>query len=207
MPTPTPRMRVPLPTGRGWGLVGAALAAGLLLFLMLWMGRGDPVASSDGGRDPAAPPQVLRPLPAPPPAGTRAADEVAIEDGAARLDEPDPAPRMAARPDPGPGTPPPLPTTAASATAASAPVPIDSPSPDYPRRALRRGESGEVVLRIHVDARGAPARVEVASSSGSRDLDRAATRAAQRWRFRPAMRDGAPVAGVVNVPISFAARR
>jgi outer membrane biosynthesis protein TonB len=25
----------------------------------------------------------------------------------------------------------------------------------------------------------------------------------RRWRFRPAMRNGAPAAGVVNVPITF----
>ena len=87
------------------------------------------------------------------------------------------------------------------------PTPIESPGPRYPTRALRRGESGEVLLRIEVDPRGVPARVDVASSSGSRDLDRAAVAAAKRWRFRPAMRDGTPVAGTVNVPIAFQAPR
>ena len=86
---------------------------------------------------------------------------------------------------------------------ASAPVPIEMPPPRYPSRALRRGETGEVLLRVQVDARGVPSAVDVVSGSGSRDLDRAAASAARRWRFRPAMRDGQPMAGVVNVPITF----
>ena len=64
-----------------------------------------------------------------------------------------------------------------------------------------------MLLRIEVDPRGVPSQVDVAASSGSRDLDRAAVSAARRWRFRPAMRDGVPVSGVVNVPIAFSSPR
>jgi len=48
-----------------------------------------------------------------------------------------------------------------------------------------------------------PINVTVAASSQSRDLDRAALDAVRRWRFRPAQRDGQPVAGTVVVPIEF----
>lgn len=206
MSTPPPRTRIPLPTGRGWWLVGAGLAAGLALFLMLWMGQRAATPYPDGEQAPSAAMPVFRPLPTPPAAGMAGAADIPIPDGAARIDEPEPAPPMAEQQGNSP-LPPHASSTTAIPASTSSPVPIESPGPDYPARALRRGESGEVLLRIHVDARGIPARVEVASSSGSKDLDRAATRAVQRWRFRPAMHDGTPVAGEVNVPISFAARR
>ena len=38
-------------------------------------------------------------------------------------------------------------------------------------------------------------------------LDRAATEAVKRWRFRPAMQGGQPVSGEVQVPITFNAER
>jgi protein TonB len=38
---------------------------------------------------------------------------------------------------------------------------------------------------------------------GSRSLDRAASDAVRRWRFRPAVREGQAVAGTIQVPITF----
>jgi protein TonB len=90
---------------------------------------------------------------------------------------------------------------------AATPVPIDSPAPRYPPAALRRGESGTVVLRVHVGADGVPHAVDVVDSSRSRLLDRAAAEAVKRWRFRPAQRDGQAVSGQVQVPIAFDAKR
>jgi protein TonB len=72
---------------------------------------------------------------------------------------------------------------------------------------LRRGESGTVLLRVHVGADGIPMAIDLVQSSRSRALDHAATDAVRRWRFRPAQRNGRPVDGVVQVPISFAADR
>jgi len=204
------RSTLPLPSGRGWWIVAAGVAFGLAVFLVLWIAqRGERDLYRPDQQPPAAAAPAFRPLPAPP-ASSGASDEPipAGPESKARLERPwQPAATgapagQAARaapattaPDPGAG--PPL------EISASSPVPIRSPEPTYPARALRRGESGEVVLRIHVDARGVPDRVEIAASSGSRDLDRAAQRAVQRWRFRPAMRDGSPVAGMVTVPIRF----
>jgi protein TonB len=87
------------------------------------------------------------------------------------------------------------------------PAPIQSPAPSYPPAALRNRESGTVLLRVHVDTGGNPYAVDLLRSSRSRSLDRAATEAVKRWRFRPAMQDGQPVPGVVQVPITFTAER
>jgi protein TonB len=86
-------------------------------------------------------------------------------------------------------------------------VAIATPAPRYPASALRRGESGEVLLRIEVDANGMPYAMDIMRSSGSLELDRAALVAARDWRFRPALRDGQPVSASVNVPITFDSRR
>ncbi|MBD7986494.1 energy transducer TonB [Luteimonas sp. Sa2BVA3] len=202
-----PRRSLPLPTHRGWWLVAAGLAAGLLVFLALWLGQRDGTPYRPDEQPPAAAAPVFRPLPAPPASGTAAtpgmpeapAGEAWIEETA-----PQPAVASAADADADADAPPAI---APVELSASSPVPIESPSPRYPRSALRRGESGEVLLRIEVDPRGVPSQVDVAASSGSRDLDRAAVSAARRWRFRPAMRDGVPVSGVVNVPIAFSSPR
>jgi len=207
------RPSFPLPSGRGWWIVAAGIVLGLGVFLALWLAqRGDrDLYRADGEQPPAASAPAFEPLPTPPSTAPTDAPIPAGPASGARLEEPwEPAP-------PGAPTAPAVvrdstgaaaaPDGQAAGTAASPPVPINSPSPAYPSRALRRGESGEVLLRVHVDARGVPDRVEVASSSGSRDLDRAAQRAVNRWRFRPAMRDGSPTAGVVTVPINFESRR
>jgi protein TonB len=78
-----------------------------------------------------------------------------------------------------------------------------NPKPDYPAEARRRGLQGKVVLLVEVSAAGLPASVAVASSSGHAALDQAALAAVQRWRFSPATRGGAPVAGTAQVPIQF----
>ena len=87
------------------------------------------------------------------------------------------------------------------------PLPGQTPPPDYPRRALRRGIEGTVLVRVDVGPDGVPTSVGISQSSRSRDLDRAAIEAVERWRFRPAMADGRPTVGTVVVPIDFNARR
>lgn len=56
------------------------------------------------------------------------------------------------------------------------------------------GEQGQVRLDVHVGADGAVIDVQVRESSGSAALDRSAMQAVRKWRFRPAMVDGQPVA-------------
>ncbi|MFC7543196.1 energy transducer TonB [Siccirubricoccus deserti] len=77
------------------------------------------------------------------------------------------------------------------------------PEPRYPEAARRRNETGTVQVRVQVDEAGRVAQVEVVTSSGSRELDRLAQSYFAQWRWRPAMRDGQPVAGQVVTAITF----
>ena len=84
------------------------------------------------------------------------------------------------------------------------PQPLASnPMPKYPVAALRRNEGGTVLLRVSVGSDGSPTDIDVAQRSGSRDLDRAAINAVRKWEFRPATRNGQPVASIVDVPVEF----
>jgi len=84
---------------------------------------------------------------------------------------------------------------------------LNNPKPSYPRRSLALGEEGRVMLRVHVSEQGEPVRVDIVRSSGFPRLDEAARRTVERgWRFAPARRGEQAVAGVVQVPISFALR-
>lgn len=89
------------------------------------------------------------------------------------------------------------------------PLPIDgqSPPPAYPVDALRRGETGTALVRIQVDAQGNPGGVALIRRSGSRDLDRAAMEAVRKWHFQPAVQDGTPIAGSVDIPVEFNLQR
>jgi protein TonB len=78
-----------------------------------------------------------------------------------------------------------------------------NPWPRYPAAARRRGIEGEVLVEVRVGADGAPAGVEILRSSGSALLDAAAVEALERWRFEPARSGGRPVAGTVEIPVTF----
>lgn len=80
---------------------------------------------------------------------------------------------------------------------------ISNPAPRYPYLSRRRGQEGRVVLLVHVTAGGDAAAVRLRQSSGYRLLDEAAVEAIKKWRFIPATRAGTPVAGSVDVPVSF----
>lgn len=79
--------------------------------------------------------------------------------------------------------------------------------PKYPLEARRRGEQGTVVLRVLVGRDGLPREVDIARSSGSRQLDRAAREAVLRSRFRPVRIDGIAVEARGLVPIEFSIER
>ncbi|OHE84437.1 MAG: hypothetical protein A2190_12280 [Lysobacterales bacterium RIFOXYA1_FULL_69_10] len=82
-------------------------------------------------------------------------------------------------------------------------IPASAIPPEFPLEAVRRGESGRVLLKVAVGVDGAPGAIAVARSSGSELLDRAALEAVSRWRFRPARRDGDDVASTLEIPIDF----
>lgn len=103
-----------------------------------------------------------------------------------------------------PSTPSPSPV-AAPAPVAAAPTPKPAgvnrgvsegsagcEKPEYPREAEMSGEQGTVRIRVLVDTNGKVIEVKVKKSSGSRILDKAATKAYSLCTFKPAMKDGVP---------------
>jgi len=71
--------------------------------------------------------------------------------------------------------------------------------PDYPMRAARNGETGTVTLALLVGADGRVQQSRVQSSSGSRDLDRAAVNALSLCQFQPANNNGIAEAGWAQI--------
>ena len=75
--------------------------------------------------------------------------------------------------------------------------------PRYPPASARAREQGTVLLRVLVDENGAPAKVEIARSSGHARLDASARDAVARAKFRPVMRNGKAVSVWGIVPVAF----
>jgi protein TonB len=196
------------PSRKALLVAGIAFAIGLLLFGLLWLDQRD---NNDfyraGGVPLGTEGQQFEPLPAPLPAGEsgdNASGMGDVEQAAGdepRIVEAPPAPAAPVEPLPPPPAPP------AAIADSTVPQPLSSPAPRYPREAQRRGETGTVLLRVHVGPDGQPYSVDLVQSSGSRALDRAASDAVRRWRFRPAVRDGQAIAGSVQVPITFNLQR
>ena len=104
-----------------------------------------------------------------------------------------PTPAAAFAPAPAVEAPPPVqlaaaaPSSAAQRPAASSALkPVSREPPDFPKEAIADGyRSGIVNARIHVDARGSVAGVEIIGSQPPKVFDRAARRALLRWQFEP----------------------
>ncbi|MBT8420682.1 MAG: energy transducer TonB, partial [Gammaproteobacteria bacterium] len=77
------------------------------------------------------------------------------------------------------------------------------PRPVYPRMARRRGQEGEVMIRVSILGSGRVGSASVARSSGHRLLDRAALKAIKGWSFQPARRGGKAVTATLTVPVIF----
>ncbi|HEU0152888.1 MAG TPA: energy transducer TonB [Arenimonas sp.] len=87
-------------------------------------------------------------------------------------------------------------------TEACEPGPVHTPAPDYPSRALRAGASGRATLVLFVNRCGDVRQAWVVESTGDRTLDRAAVRAAERWKTAP-VPDG-QATGTYRVVLDFA---
>ncbi|MGN2244984.1 energy transducer TonB [Frateuria sp. GZRR33] len=64
-------------------------------------------------------------------------------------------------------------------------------------------EEGTVMVALEVDASGRVRDARIHESSGHARLDEAALRSVSHWAFRPATRQGEPVAQRVLVPVAF----
>jgi periplasmic protein TonB len=86
---------------------------------------------------------------------------------------------------------------------AAAPLYADNPPPAYPERARRNGWSGEVLVKVAVDASGEVTATDLENSSGHPILDEAALAAVRNWHFVPARQGSRPLPWEVLVPIRF----
>ncbi len=75
------------------------------------------------------------------------------------------------------------------------------PPPSYTPGSPDEPESYTVVLIVDIAADGSITAVELESSSGLADLDKAAMEAARGWNFAHAIRDGKPTRA--RVPVKF----
>jgi len=80
---------------------------------------------------------------------------------------------------------------------------LTPPSPLYPARSRRAGETGTVTVKVLIDPTGRPAQVSVQGSSGHAALDESAVSAVRAARFRPYSEGGIPQPVWVLVPINF----
>jgi TonB family protein len=84
----------------------------------------------------------------------------------------------------------------------SAPIPIYKPEPAYSEEARKAKYQGTVVLWIIVDTQGNVTEARVVRPLGL-GLDEKALETVRTWKFKPALRNGAPVPVRVSVEVSF----
>jgi periplasmic protein TonB len=85
---------------------------------------------------------------------------------------------------------------------ASQPIPIVRPDPEYADEARKARLQGTVGVELVVDETGRPRFIKIVQSLGL-GLDEEAVKAAAKWRFKPAMKDGKPVAVSAHLDFSF----
>jgi protein TonB len=84
----------------------------------------------------------------------------------------------------------------------SPPQVIYQVDPEFSEEARRAKHYGTVILVVDVDTTGRAVNVRVARSLGL-GLDEKAVEAVSRWRFRPGMRSGRPVAVQATIEVNF----
>lgn len=114
--------------------------------------------------------------------------EVAISEPQSHLSPAAPAPAMAD---------PPVRPPAINPAKGSAPPIV------YPSLSRRLGETGTVLLHLHVLADGKIGEAKVLRSSGFPRLDRAAADASLRWQLQPAYQGDEPIAMWYRWPVKF----
>lgn len=138
-----------------------------------------------------------------PPEAERAEDPLPPDPEAPKLAEPEPERERMETPEIPPPSPPAPAVAPKQAKIDAPPKPHKAIKPDYPKGARQRGEQGDVVLEIRVNAAGIVDRVDVVSPSGFPELDEAAVRAARAARFTPAKSGGSAVASTARLTLTF----
>ncbi len=82
------------------------------------------------------------------------------------------------------------------------PVVVTKTMPKYPEAAKKDNLEGKVYLNVLADAKGRVEEVKV-SKSDAQIFNEAAIASAKEWTFKPALKDGKPVATWVTIPFQF----
>jgi len=82
------------------------------------------------------------------------------------------------------------------------PIPIFSPDAEFSDEARRSKYQGVCMIAIIVDAQGFPRSLHVVRSLGM-GLDEKALQAVAKYRFKPALKNGKPVAAAIWVEVNF----
>ena len=85
------------------------------------------------------------------------------------------------------------------------PKPIHTPDPEYTDSARRQRVEGKTIVLVVVDEKGFPEVLEITKGLGE-GLDLLALTAVAGWTFKPAMKNGEPVAVLINVEVNFRLR-
>ncbi|WP_404424158.1 energy transducer TonB [Nibricoccus sp. IMCC34717] len=86
------------------------------------------------------------------------------------------------------------------------PVPLKTPPPRYPESLKRDGTSGIVAVSIVIDEEGNVIKATVAKSTNP-EFDKPAMDAVEKWKFKPAKKEGNAVKVKVTVPLRFSAEQ
>jgi protein TonB len=84
------------------------------------------------------------------------------------------------------------------------PVAVRQVAPEYPEQLKDTHVMGLVLVKCTVDVQGNVIDPVIEKSSNE-GFDQSALAAIKKWKFKPAQKDGAPVALKVSIPIKFVA--
>ena len=79
----------------------------------------------------------------------------------------------------------------------------NNPRPLYPRRSLRIGEEGIVMVQALINEIGEVENIKIIQSSGYILLDKSAKNTILNWRFKPHLINGQPNMAWVKIPVEF----
>jgi protein TonB len=86
-------------------------------------------------------------------------------------------------------------------------MPLSRQPPQYPYKAARRGIEGWVRVSFRVTEAGTVEDVQVLDSDPAGVFEQAAIKAVYRWRFKPRLVNGQPVAGTAEQVVEFELNR
>lgn len=149
-------------------------------------------------RERRKPPEPEPPEEPPPPPELRVQDQDRPQQDMPRVDMPRVSVGLASGAGPYLGN-----WSAGDPTAEGDVIPIVRIEPQYPREALVEGISGWVDIEFTIEADGSVSSPKVVDSNPRRLFDRNAIRAIYKWKFKPRIIDGKPVARRATQRLEF----